>query len=155
MSLRRFWMGFLFINLTNCSTGIPDPQPLVFVEQILVEVDPLTNLDTAIALDFVVVYDDALASNLLKLSASAYFTQKKQLIRDNPMGMDIYSWELVPGQVINPTPIKMTQPIPRAGIFYANYLTPGDHRVKIGSETGVKVILGKQDLAINAYQFKE
>jgi type VI secretion system protein len=139
----------LFLLCVAFFTGCtPPPQPLVFVEEVAINVDQVANNNTAVAVDLLIVYDDALVATLSKLSANAYFAQKKQILRDNPAQIDLYNWELVPGQHIPPTPVYITRPLPRGGIVFANYLTPGDHRIRLGPEPSFKIMLGKDDVSV-------
>ncbi len=146
-SLWRF-LGVVLIGqmIWGCT---PDPVPEVFVNTIHVEVTSGANQNTAVAVDFVVVYETALLETMAKLSAGTYFAQKDQLRRDNPQGIQVMDWEVIPGQVVAPREVVFSQPIPLGGIFFANYLSPGDHRIRIGPQTEVKVLLGPDDFSIS------
>lgn len=139
---------FFFLLLLGSCGGTPQPVKQVFLQSVLLDVDPSANEDTAIALDLVVTYSGDLSNTLLQLPAFKYFEQKKQLLRDNPDNLQIWSWEVVPGQVVNATPIVFSGPYPQAGILFANYLTPGDHRIRTGKQASIKVILGQQDFSV-------
>ncbi len=141
------YLFFFLIFLSSCG-GAPQPVKQVFLQSVMLDVDPRANEDTAIALDFVVTYSGDLSNTLLQLPAFKYFEQRKQLLRDNPDIIQIWSWEVVPGQIVNLTPITFSGPYPQAGIFFANYLTPGDHRIRVGKQASVKVILGQQDFSL-------
>lgn len=143
----KFCAGLMCSYLLGACT--PDPVPEVFVNSVEVDVVPGANRNTAVAMDFVIVYESALLDNILKLSASSYFAQKEQLMRDNPQNLQIMGWEVVPGQVVPPRDVTFAQPIPLGGVFFANYLSPGDHRIRIGPQTVVKVVLGAEDLSLS------
>lgn len=145
----RIFIIFAIIAIeTSCGGG---PTPQVFLEVVDVTVAPQANQDSAVAMDLIVVYDDGLIDTLFKLSANSYFAQKQQIMRDNPGQIDVWSWEVVPGQVVPSRQIKFSQPIPRGGIFFANYLTPGDHRIRVGKETGVKITLAPKDFSLQPF----
>ena len=147
----RVFMGVILLaELTSCG-GPPPPTPQIFLQVVDVIVDPKANLDTAVAMDLIVVYEDGLVDTLFKLSANEYFSQKQQIIRDNPGQIDIWSWEVVPGQVVPPRSITLSQYMSRGGIFFANYLTPGDHRIRAGKESGAKITLGPKDLSLQPF----
>lgn len=165
----RLLMGTMLVVIqTSC--GPPAPTAQIFLEVVEVTVDPKANQDTAVAMDLVVVYEEGLLNTLLKLSASAYFAQKKQIIRDNPGQIYIWSWEVVPGQIVPPRQIKLPQTSmvssffdivsfnskkiqkPQGGLFFANYLTPGDHRIRVGKETGAKITLGPKDFSLQPFE---
>ena len=142
------FLVFLFVLIQGACSGPPPPTPQVFLEKAYVSVDPKANLDTAIAMDLLVVYEEGLVDTLFKMSALNYFEKKAQILRDNPGQIDIWSWEVVPGQVVPPRDIALSQAIPRGGVVFANYLTPGDHRVRLGKETAVTIKLGSKDLSL-------
>jgi len=147
--IRKF-LGLFFILIQGaCSESPPPPVPQVFLEKVYVTIDPKANLDTAVAMDLLIVYEDGLVDTLFKMSALNYFENKEQILRDNPGQIDVWSWEVVPGQVIAPRSIVMSQPIPRGGIVFANYLTPGDHRVRLGKELAVQIKLLPKDLFLS------
>lgn len=156
LAKRKYLIGSLAVLLSlfqgACSEGPPPPTPQVFLETVSVSVDANANQDTAVAMDLLIVYEDALVNTLFKLSALEYFEKKAQILRDTPGQMDVWSWEVVPGQIIPPRPIKMTQSIPRGAIVFANYLTPGDHRVRVGKEKAILVKLGPKDLFLTPVQ---
>ena len=140
-------MIWLVFTQVSCSSTSSEP-PQIFLETVYVEVNPRANLDTAVAMDLIIVYDEALVDSLFKMSALSYFEQKKQIIRDSPGQMDIWSWEVVPGQEVTPMSINMSQSTSYGAVVFANYLTPGDHRVRIGTEWTVKIVLGAKDFSV-------
>lgn len=146
--LKPLFLSFLIL-VGGCG-GTPQPVKEVFLQSVALDIDPHANENTAIALDFVVTYNTELSNTLLQLPAFKYFEQKKQLIRDNPDTLQIWSWEVVPGQFVNIIPIVFSGLYPQTGIFFANYLTPGDHRIRIGKQTAVLVMLGEKDFSLQA-----
>lgn len=141
-------MGVILILIQGSCSKTTPPAPQVFLEKVYMSVDSRANLDTAIATDLIVVYEDALVKTLFKLSALNYFENKEQILRDNPGKIDVWSWEVIPGQVVVPQEITLSQPIPRGGVVFSNYLTPGDHRVRVGKEEAVTIKLGPKDLSL-------
>ncbi|HQS84124.1 MAG: hypothetical protein B7Y25_04345 [Alphaproteobacteria bacterium 16-39-46] len=150
---QRSWLGkflgLLLILLQGACSETPPPVPQIFLEKAYISIDPKANLDTAIAMDLLVVYEDGLVDTLFKKSALDYFENKEQILRDNPGQIDVWSWEVVPGQVVAPRSIVMTQPIPRGAVVFANYLTPGDHRIRLGKELAVQIKLGPKDFSLS------
>lgn len=139
---------FLFLLLTGGCSSTPQPVKEVFMHGIQLIANPQANENTAIAVDFVISYNADLTNTLMQLSAFKYFDQKKQLLRDNPDTLQVLSWEIVPGQALAPTYVTYTGPYPQAGIFFANYLSPGDHRIRAGKQTDVYILLGKEDFSL-------
>ena len=147
--LQKFLLVVCAIIHAACMSS---PTPQVFLEGVYVTVDPNANQDTPVAMDVIVVYEEALVQSLFKLSAAQYFSQKFQIIRDNPGQMDIFSYEVVPGQNVDPRSITLSRPIPFGGVVFANYLTPGDHRIRIGKEIAAKITLGPKDFFLTPLQ---
>lgn len=131
------------IGLTSCTN---DLLPELYIDTVSIYTEPDTNQNSAIAVDLVLVYDQELAKLLSQMSAAKYFSSSKQLLLDNPTLLDIWHWELVPGQIVQDFSPPQEQGDAYAGFVFANYLTPGDHRIKIAPTGVVKVLLLKNDL---------
>lgn len=130
--------------LVSCGSSKDRPQLKIDTVSIYTALD--ANQDSATAVDLVIVHDQELLKTLGKLSAKAYFKASPQLRLDNPTLLNIWHWELVPGQsVVDFTP---TQDKGRAfgAYVFANYLAPGAHRLKVAPDGVVAVMLGKNDL---------
>ncbi len=83
---------------------------------------------------------------LASLSAAKYFAMSQQLLLDNPTLLDIWHWELVPGQIVQNFEPPQEQGDAFAAYVYANYLTPGDHRLKVAPTGVIKILLQKNEL---------
>ncbi|MBS0271986.1 MAG: hypothetical protein JSR85_05000 [Proteobacteria bacterium] len=143
---QKFLIGFsLFtaIGLTSCTN---DLLPELYIDTVSIYTESDTNQNSAIAVDLVLVYDQELAKLLSQMSAAKYFSSAKQLLLDNPTLLDIWHWELVPGQIVQDFSPPQEQGDAYAGFVFANYLSPGDHRIKIAPTGIVKVLLLKNDL---------
>lgn len=133
----RWWLGLLLI-LSACSEVIVKTQLIVFA------IDAQANLNHPIAVDLVLIYDEQLLAEIIKLSAHDWFTKRVQLKRDYPISLATWEWEFVPDQ---PSQSVLSFKMPperkeaKAAIFFANYITPGIHRIRIDSMTSVKVHL--------------
>ncbi len=139
--------------LTACSSGQPEPQTEIHVEEVTFESTPNSNHNHVAPIDLVVVYDPQLIATFLALSANDYFEKKKQLLRDNPDKFEIFSWEPIPGIFVPPQHVVLSHALPQAGILFANFVTPGDHRIRIGKDTGIKIILETDDVSIIGYPY--
>jgi len=131
--------------LSACSSST-EVSPELSVSAVTLYAQPDANQNSAIAVDVVLVYDNELLGSISKMPASSYFTASNQLRLDNPSLLDVWRWELVPGQVVSNFPISSDKGSAYGGIVFANYLTPGDHRIKISPSGEVKVLLQKNDL---------
>jgi type VI secretion system protein len=123
-----------------------EPRPDLSIDSVSIYADPDANQNSAIAVDLVLVYDLELVNTLAKLSASKYFSMSKQLLLDNPTMLDIWHWELVPGQIVDNFTPDQEDGDAFAAFVFANYITDGDHRVKVAPDGVIKIILMKDDL---------
>lgn len=105
-----------------------------------VEVAADVNQDNPIAVDLLVVYKKKVLDELLELSAAEWFAAREQRARDYPKSFDVWSWEWVPGQRV-PTlslPFKLGA---AGGLVFADYLAPGEHRVRIDPYEPIRIEL--------------
>jgi type VI secretion system protein len=109
---------------------------------------PEANDRSAIAVDVVLVRDEALLGILGALSARTWFDEKAQLALDHPRGFEIVHWELVPGQrleIRNPFRTRKGHAI----YVFANYLTPGAHRVRVDAFERFTLVLDRDGFALS------
>lgn len=128
--------------LAACSSS-SEVTPELSVSAVTIYAEPDANQNSATSIDVVLVYDNELLGSISKLTASKYFEASNQLRLDNPSLLDVWRWELVPGQVVSNFPIDSDKGSAFGGVVFANYLTPGDHRVKIPPSGEVKILLQK------------
>lgn len=133
----------LTLSLWACTN---DTLPELSLDTVSIYTDIDANQNSAIAVDLVIVYDEEVEKTLGKLSAAKYFASSKQLLLDNPTLLDIWHWELVPGQIVQNFEPPQEQGDAYAAYVFANYLTPGDHRLKVAPSGVVKILLQKNDL---------
>ena len=89
------------------------------------------NLNTAIALDVVLVRDDATLAIVAALPASKWFSSREELKRMNPNQLLVRSVEVAPGQTLR-LPLAGLSGQRVAGAFvFGDYLTPGEHRQRV------------------------
>jgi len=116
-----------------------------------VTIAPDANDNSAVAVDLVVVYDARLVEPLLKLSASAWFAQKRQFLKDHPSQVEVHGWEWVPGQEVGDPSIAY-----RAGarklVLFVDYGTEGEHRAALQPQQPFNLVLGNADFAVEAAQ---
>jgi type VI secretion system protein len=108
------------------------------------------NHNFPVALDIVLVYDKKLLNELLQLPARAWFAKREQLKKDYPDGeaFESWEWEWVPGQRVNlPEPLPLRAKA-KSGIVFANYLSPGEHRVRIDPHTSISIALLEEDFIV-------
>lgn len=137
----RLGIGFLIL-LMSCSEIIVSTKVITF------EVGPTANQNSPLALDLVVIYDDKLTEVVLKLPAKDWFEKREQLKLDNPATLHTWQWELVPGQTIPFFTLPADSKRAKAVVVFANYQTPGPHRVRLDPFEGVIVRLLENELVV-------
>lgn len=140
--LKSIWVCLAAV-LVSCTN---DLLPELSIDTVSIYTDPDANQNSAIAVDLVIVYDQELEKILGQMSAAKYFSSSKQLLLDNPTLLDIWHWELVPGQIVQNFSPPQEEGDAYAAYVFANYLTPGDHRLKVAPTGVVKIILQRDDL---------
>lgn len=102
------------------------------------------NNDSATAVDIVLVYDEGLVKEFIGMPADKYFANAKQFRNDYAQNVSVYHWEVVPGQLIPSQRLNITRSAPLAAFVYARYLSPGDHRIRIGDQEYLSIHLKKE-----------
>ena len=141
------------MELVSCNS---QPQPELSMKSVSIFAEPDANQNSAMAVDLVLVYNQELLNTLGQMSASKYFESSRQVLLDNPTLLDVWHWELVPGQIVEDFDPPQEKGNAFGGYVFANYLTPGDHRVKVAPNGVVKILLLKNDLKnLAAYDIRD
>lgn len=112
------------------------------------EVTPQANQNAPIALDLVVIYDDKLVAQVLKLPAKEWFDKRAQLKLDHPAVLYTWQWELVPGQLVPFFTLPADSKRAKAVVIFANYQTPGTHRVRLDPFEGIIVRMLENEFVV-------
>lgn len=102
------------------------------LEDVSIQAAPDANGNGAVAVDVVLALQPGAVEQVAKLPAADWFRRRAQLLRDNPDGLTVMSWELVPGQSVKAE-------VPRRAVdayVFALYASPGEHRVRLATEDG-------------------
>ncbi len=111
------------------------------------------NLNTALAVDLVWVQDDAVLNTLLAMPASKWFASRVDMANTFPEVLHYLSVELVPGQTIAMPREKMGYERVVGALVFADYLTPGEHRLRVEQLHGdIQIQLGVRSLAVTSLQ---
>jgi type VI secretion system protein len=124
---------------------------LVPTSKISISVVDRANDNSPIAFDLVFISTRApLEETLSKLSATDWFAQREQMLRDYKDDMAVLHWEVVPGQIIATQPIARPPSRLRHGAFlYAAYKTPGAHRYRVTDEDPLVIIGDLRDFTVS------
>ena len=106
------------------------------------------NGNAPIPIDLVLVGTNDLVPTIMGLTAAEWFNRKAQLLRDAPTDLRAESFEVVPGSTIAPRDVDRT-PRPKAAILFANYQTPGAHRIRLVTQEDAVVHAGARDFTVN------
>ena len=109
------------------------------------------NLNTPVALDVVLLRDEATLGMVSALSASKWFSSRGDLVKTFPEGLSYQSLEIVPGQTLK-LPASTFGASRLVGVLlFADYLTPGEHRVRVDQMQGdILVQLGARSFSVSA-----
>jgi len=104
-----------------------------------------------VAVDLVLVSNNKLLKELMKMSAKEWFERKHQIQLDYPKETDLAagSWEWVPGQAVKLDRVPVRRAI-IGGVVFANYLTDGAHRAVINPRKDILLSLGEYDLCMQS-----
>lgn len=89
------------------------------------------NNNSPLAIDMVLITDRALVDGVSALSAAQYFAARDDMRRSQPDALVVHSLELVPGQSIEVDPKPFRARKGWAALIFANYGTPGAHRLRL------------------------
>jgi len=144
---------FLVFGLTGCGVFKEEDtsgDPKFNLQTVNIILDTDANNYSATEVDLVIAYKMDLFKSLMKMKAADYFAIAEQIRRDYPEMLKVWHWELTPGQTINEYQLSSCFMCPEAfgAVIFARYLTPGSHRVRVGSSDTIHVLLKKEDLCI-------
>jgi type VI secretion system protein len=113
-----------------------------------VSVAPQANDESPVAVDVVVIHDKALLQKLLSMSARDWFSRSVQLRRDYQSALEVWRWEVVPGQERLVRRELSFRDSAKGAVVFANYYTPGDHRARINPRKPLRVVLEEDGFTI-------
>jgi type VI secretion system protein len=150
-TLRRFSRAshFLLLGLTVVAVNacfVFHSTPLQF-KSFVITAAPNANDNAPTTVDAVMVYDKAVLTNLLTLTAKQWFEKREQLANDSPKGFETHEWEVVPGETVDVAKLPS-----RSGglglLVFANYAGPGDHRARLDTWRKPRVMLRDKSFTV-------
>ena len=147
--MRALALGAGVVALVGCSSG---PETIK-TETIDLKVASHANDDNAVAVDLVLVFDPGLVASVTELTAATWFGTRDQVRLANPTGLEVQSFEVIPGQP--DTHVEISDISERgsdavAAFLFAGYASPGPHRARIDGMPAVLLRLGGKDFAVSA-----
>lgn len=137
----------LFLNACGTKTEKPEMDPDVNLEEVSLSMDADANENGALSIDLVLVYKKELLDALMQMSAADYYASAQQIRRDFPGMVDVWHWELTPGQLVKDYPIRKKDHLV-GGVVFADYVSPGDHRIRLGKHETIHARFKKYDFCV-------
>ena len=151
------WLTMLMLlslSLSGCSTvknSLFPPGAKPDWNQISLTTTADSNRDFPVAVDIVLVMDEALAKKISTMKASDWFTSRAGLIKANPGDLDIESLELVPGATITLPGKRFSEKRVFLAVIMADYFTSGENNVRVDTFKGkLRVELSATDFSVSA-----
>ncbi|WP_437755083.1 hypothetical protein [Sorangium sp. So ce1389] len=151
ISLRRvLWAMLAACALADCGSSLRPFRLLVEVH-----VAARANQNSPIPVTLLAVYDQKLFERLSEMSAKQWYDQRDQLRRDFPSGdaFTEWEWEFVPGYT--PPPAVVEIPRNANALVFANYRSPGPHRIRLGPHQRIRIDLEGEDLSVTTLEAAE
>jgi type VI secretion system protein len=113
-----------------------------------IDVAPGANADNAVAVDLVFVHDTTLVASFAEMTATNWFKNRESLKLANPTGIEVRSFEVVPGQKGPDYGVRGRDTDAIGAFVFASYDTPGPHRARIDGMPAVLLRLGEKDFTV-------
>jgi len=118
--------------LTGCALIKSEPKPQAPGWQgVTVMAAEDANANSAVAVDIVLVRDQAVLDSLLAMPAARYFAARADLQRTYPDALTVVALEITPGQVIRLDARRFGGQRAWAALAFAHYANPGEHRARL------------------------
>ena len=138
-------------SVSGMVTSLMPSGSLPALQTFSLSADRLSNNGAPVAVDLVLVLDKKPLVMLGALRASDWFNNRQDLLRQYPNQLRVTSWEIVPGQVINPTTVLGDQGKLMGVLVFADYPGEQSFRADASSMRSVQVHLSKNDFSIASF----
>ena len=128
----------LLVELAACGSLFPKGTRVDWSELTLSAASN-ANQNSPVAVDVVMVLDEAMLARVTELTAAKWFGARADLQKTFPRSLSYLSWELVPGQTIRVPASAIGSPRVAAVLVFANYTTPGANRVRVEDLKGAVI----------------
>lgn len=114
-------------------------------------IDPAANRDFPLAVDVVLVSDEALARKLTAMKSQEWFASRDSLRKSHPAELEFNSVELAPGDAMTLPGKPYSGKRVFAALAFADYLSTGDHRARLETLKGrISIEFGATDFSASA-----
>ncbi len=156
MSMKFARYGWLCIALllAGCSSvnGLLFPPGVkIDWDALSLYIDPAANRDFPLAVDLVLVSDEALAKRVAAMKASDWFAARDGLRKTARDDLAVDSMELAPGATLTLPGKRFSGRRVFAALLFADYFAAGEHSARLESLKGkIAVEFGATDFAVYA-----
>ena len=150
LNFQLLLLMFVMLMLTGCSTVKDYVMPAgvkLDWESVTLSVAAGANRDYPLAIDVVLVNDEALEKRLLAMSARDWFSARTGLRKTYPDVLSVDSLELAPGESLTLPGKRWSGRRVTAALVFADYLVAGPHLARIDS------LRGRVQLTFGANEF--
>ena len=151
---KRVFLGAsLCVSLQGCADGALDgaikmEKAKVWIEKVNFKVSRKVNSNAPVDVHLIIAYDDGVFGQVSAMTAAQYFVALAQLRKDHADDIDVFEWEIVPGQEVDPEEITMKKAYGKGAFVFARYTTPDAHREAIGDDEEIIIHLDQKDFYI-------
>ncbi|RYF93961.1 MAG: hypothetical protein EON95_07105 [Caulobacteraceae bacterium] len=142
----RLCMALAALALMAFAGPSDDPRLLPRAYIVALQADPDANGGRPVAVDVVVSCDATVGRLLQTMTAAQWFAQRDQLSHASA-SLNITGWEILPGQQVGGRR-AIARKCAKAAVVYANYASPGEHRLVLGRDSHVTVLLRRDGIAL-------
>ena len=139
---------FTIVHLPSCASKESSEISEGKVYIIDVESKPNANLGSPIAVDIVSLYDDQFVNTLESIPASGWFIKKNEYKDKLKDKIYIFAREFIPGEQVQVEYTTEIEKDPITNFIFANYNTPGEHRVRVDEFKTLRIILEEAEFSV-------
>ena len=140
---------FTIVHFPSCASKESSEISEGKVYIIDVESKPNANLGSPIAVDIVSVYDDQIVNEFESIPASEWFNAKNEYKDRLKEKIYIFDHEFIPGEQVQVEYTTEVKKEPVTNFLFANYNTPGEHRVRVDEFKMLRIILEEADFSVS------
>jgi type VI secretion system protein len=105
------------------------------------------NENSPVAVELLVISNEQVLNEALKLTAQKWFEGRDEFRHDHPEGYVSWSWEWVPGQQVEQQKLSFGVGA-RAGLLFADYGSAGNHRQRFDPHQSILLRLDERDFTV-------
>jgi|JI10StandDraft_1071094.scaffolds.fasta_scaffold85454_2 type VI secretion system protein len=121
--------------------------------QVVISAVPGANQNSPIAVDIVLVREEAMLEKIAPLPAAKWFQTRADMLKTFPGSFTYKSWEVSPGQTLRVRGDVFGSPTVVGVFVFADYMTPGEHRIRVEQlQNRIIVELGARGFSVSPFK---